>query len=78
MSTTQDTLVAEVTNLKANMTALHSGVSSINDRLTAALEAASANPGVDNAALADLHTINDDLAGVVASLAPVAPAQPSV
>lgn len=75
MSGAQDTLTAEVAALKNNMAALHDGVASINTRLTAALAAATANPAVDNAALADLHTINDDLASVVASLAPPAPAQ---
>jgi hypothetical protein len=69
MSATQDTLAAEVTELKAGMTSLHAGIADIQARQTAALAAAAAN-GVDPVALADLHAINDDLAGVVAALAP--------
>lgn len=68
MSGTQDTLAAEVAALKGNMTSLHAGVSDIQSRLTAAI--AAAGTGVDPAALADLHAINDDLAGLVAGLAP--------
>jgi predicted nucleic acid-binding Zn-ribbon protein len=76
MSATQDNLATEVATLKSNVAALHSGVSDIQARLDAAL-ASAANSVTDPTALTDLHSINDDLKSMVASLAPATASDPA-
>lgn len=73
MSDTQDTIAAEVATLKDNMTKLHAGVTDIQARLAAALAGDTSDPQV----VSDLHGINNDLASVIAAMAPAAPPPPT-
>jgi chromosome segregation ATPase len=75
MSGTQDTLTQEVATLKTNMANLHAGLADLQTRLANITAAGIVS---DPAALAELSSINADLASVVTTLAQVQTPTPPI